>query len=78
VSNPFDDSEASFHVLVNDEEQYSLWPVRVPVPDGWTVVLRDRPRDECVAYVDATWTDMRPRGLVRATEGAGAAEEGRR
>jgi MbtH protein len=78
VSNPFDDNEASFHVLVNDEEQYSLWPVPVPVPAGWTVALRDRPRDECVAYVDATWTDMRPRSLVEATGGAESTVEGRR
>jgi MbtH protein len=72
MSNPFDDAEAFFHVLVNEEGQHSLWPVPVPVPDGWSVVLRDRPRGECVAYVDAEWTDMRPRSLIEAM----SAEEG--
>ncbi|WP_433272788.1 MbtH family protein [Actinosynnema sp. CS-041913] len=69
-TNPFDDETASFHVLVNDEGQYSLWPSRVPVPAGWAVVLRDRPRAECVSHVDAEWTDMRPRSLVEAMRAA--------
>ncbi|MEV0633510.1 MbtH family protein [Streptomyces sp. NPDC050619] len=66
MSNPFDDTEVPFHVLVNDEGQHSLWPARLPVPDGWRVVLADRDREECVTYVDTHWTDLRPLGLVRA------------
>jgi MbtH protein len=69
VSNPFDDEDASFHVLRNDEEQFSLWPAALPVPAGWSVVLGDRGRAECVRYVEMHWTDMRPRGLVRQMSG---------
>ncbi|QRN79648.1 MAG: MbtH family protein, partial [Nocardiopsis sp. BM-2018] len=36
MTNPFDDTEGSFLVLVNDEDQYSLWPGFAQVPQGWT------------------------------------------
>ena len=64
MTNPFDDPEGIFSVLVNDEMQYSLWPTFAHVPPGWTVVLADKSRDECMAYIEETWTDMRPRSLV--------------
>lgn len=66
MSNPFDDVTSSFHVLVNDENQYSLWPARIPVPDGWAIDLENRPHGECLARVESVWTDMRPRSLVEA------------
>jgi MbtH protein len=69
VTNPFDDEEGVFHVLVNDERQYSLWPVFADVPAGWEVVLADRPRQECVDFIERTWTDMRPRSLVERMGG---------
>ncbi|GIG88025.1 MbtH family protein [Plantactinospora endophytica] len=77
MSNPFDDDEARFHVLVNDEGQYSLWPAALAEPAGWSAVLRDERRAECLAHVEAVWQDMRPRSLVAATgqqDGPGAAE----
>jgi MbtH protein len=64
--NPFDDENAQFKVLVNDEGQYSVWPAFAEVPAGWTVCLTDSPRSECLAYVEANWVDMRPRSLVEA------------
>ncbi|SCL23423.1 MbtH protein [Micromonospora pallida] len=64
--NPFDDENAQFKVLVNDEGQHSLWPAFAEVPAGWTVRLPDSPRAECLAYVEANWVDMRPRSLVEA------------
>jgi MbtH protein len=66
MSNPFDDADGTFHVLVNDENQHSLWPAFAEVPAGWTVVLRDASRDAALAYVEENWTDMRPASLVRA------------
>jgi len=63
VSNPFDDETARFHVLVNLEGQHSLWPAFAAVPAGWDVVLNDAERGACLAYIDANWTDMRPRSL---------------
>ena len=50
-------------VLVNDEEQYSLWLSELAIPAGWRVVSGPAPKAECVAYVDRVWTDMRPRSL---------------
>ncbi len=55
-------------VLVNDEEQYSLWRGDVAVPRGWSVV-REGTREECLAFINATWVDMRPRSLRGTVEG---------
>jgi len=62
-TNPFDDDEGRFLVVVNDEEQHSLWPVFAAVPAGWRPVFGQAPRQECLKYVDENWTDMRPRSL---------------
>jgi uncharacterized protein YbdZ (MbtH family) len=65
-NNPFDDEDGRFLVLVNEEEQYSLWPVFAKVPTGWTVVLGGpdgTDRESALRYVDDNWTDMRPKSL---------------
>ena len=66
-TNPFDDDPTgvagAFYVLVNDEEQHSLWPSFVDVPTGWRVVFGEGTRTDCLDYVDQTWTDLRPRSL---------------
>ena len=64
--NPFDDDEGRFYVLVNDEEQHSLWPTFADVPGGWRIVFGEETRAACVAYVEENWTDMRPRSLREA------------
>ncbi|MGW3011251.1 MbtH family protein [Streptomyces sp. NPDC001219] len=69
MSNPFDDQDGTFLVLVNDEGQHSLWPVFAQRPDGWQVALDAGPRDAALAYIEEHWTDMRPRSL---RESAGA------
>ncbi|WKX69497.1 MbtH family protein [Streptomyces sp. XD-27] len=71
MSNPFDDPEGRYHVLVNDEGQYSLWPAFADVPAGWQAVLEDAGHDESQAYVAAHWTDMRPRSVAEAMAHAG-------
>ena len=63
MTNPFDDAEGTFLVLVNDEDQHSLWPEFAQVPEGWTPVYGPVPRDEALVYVDIHWTDLRPRSL---------------
>ncbi|MCI3220743.1 MbtH family protein [Streptomyces sp. NP-1717] len=68
MTNPFEDPEGTFHVLVNDEGQYSLWPAFVEIPDGWKAVVRDSGRQECLDHIETNWTDMRPNSLVRAME----------
>jgi MbtH protein len=58
--NVFDDPEEIFSVLVNDEHQHSLWPARMQAPDGWRVAYPNGSREECLAYVERNWTDIRP------------------
>lgn len=65
-SNPFDTPDSSFLVLVNEDEQYSLWPADFPVPSGWTTALLAGTRDDALRWVEENWTDLRPRS-VRAT-----------
>lgn len=69
-TSPFDDEDGTFYVLVNDEEQYSLWPTAVEVPAQWRVVFGEAVRAECLEYVEANWTDMRPKSLRDAMAGA--------
>ncbi|MFF9013822.1 MbtH family protein [Streptomyces sp. NPDC014870] len=64
MTNPFDDPDAAYKVLVNDEGQHSLWPAFAAVPDGWQVALADTDRAACLAYVEEHWTDMRPKSLA--------------
>jgi MbtH protein len=66
VSNPFEDADGQFLVLVNEEGQHSLWPARIRVPDGWDIVHTTDSRSGCVDYVEANWTDMRPNSLIRS------------
>ena len=71
MNNPFDDAEAMFLVLINEEDQYSLWPSFAAVPEGWTVVHSEDSREACLQYIGENWTDMRPKSLVKFTESAG-------
>jgi MbtH protein len=65
------DENGTFEVLRNDEDQYSLWPLGLDVPAGWHQVGKTGTKDECSAYVDEVWTDMRPRSLRERMERAG-------
>jgi MbtH protein len=65
-TNPFDDDNGTFYVVVNDEEQHSLWPVFAAVPAGWRMVFGEDSRANCLAYVEEHWTDLRPRSLREA------------
>ncbi|MEU8782541.1 MULTISPECIES: MbtH family protein [unclassified Streptomyces] len=64
--NPFDDANGRFFVLLNDEEQHSLWPTFAPVPAGWRVVFGEDGRQQCLDYIEKNWTDLRPRSLREA------------
>ena len=61
MTNPFDDIDARFLVLVNDDDQHSLWPEFAAVPEGWTCVYGPDERQACLDFVNESWTDMRPR-----------------
>ncbi|WKB54421.1 MbtH family protein [Eleftheria terrae] len=70
MSNPFDDENGTFLVLVNDENQHSIWPEFAEVPAGWRVVHGPGARQACLEYVEQHWTDMRPASLVREQQQA--------
>lgn len=65
-TNPFDDDNGAFFVLVNDEDQHSLWPVFADIPAGWRVVHGEASRAACLDYVEKNWTDLRPKSLRAA------------
>jgi len=69
MTNPFEDETATYLVLINDEDQYSLWPSFIDVPRGWTVAHSTDSRQACLDYINQTWTDMRPKSLVKEMGG---------
>ncbi|AGZ43001.1 MbtH family protein [Actinoplanes friuliensis] len=66
-TNPFDNAEGMFLVLVNDENQHSLWPVFAEVPAGWRTTHGPAGRQDCLDHINTTWTDMRPQSLIDAS-----------
>ncbi|MGW0209070.1 MbtH family protein [Streptomyces sp. NPDC003233] len=62
--NPFDCEDGSYLVLVNTENQHSLWPADTPVPAGWRTVFGGAGRADCLRYVEQHWTDLRPASLL--------------
>ncbi|TWT10290.1 MbtH family NRPS accessory protein [Reyranella sp. CPCC 100927] len=67
------DDKTEFLVVLNDEEQYSIWPSYKAVPAGWRVEGKRGLKAECLAYIDETWTDMRPLSLRKIMERDAAA-----
>lgn len=61
---------ATFKVVVNDEEQYSIWPADRENPLGWRDGGKAGTKEECLAYIKEVWTDMRPLSLRRAMDAA--------
>jgi MbtH protein len=55
--------EPAYAVVVNDEEQYSIWPADRDPPAGWTGVGVTGTREACLDHIEVVWTDMRPRSL---------------
>ena len=53
---------------MNHEEQYSIWPAYRELPLGWREVGKEGLKDECLAYIEEVWTDMRPLSLRKAME----------
>jgi MbtH protein len=69
MTNPFEEPDGSYLVLVNDEGQFSLWPEHVDVPDGWQIAHPKDTRQACLDYIEANWTDMRPKSLIAQSDG---------
>lgn len=56
-------AEPTYKVVVNDEEQYSIWLANREIPAGWHAEGTEGTEDECVAHIERVWVDMRPRSL---------------
>lgn len=62
------DDTTIYQVVVNHEEQYSIWPLDRELPLGWTAVGKQGPKQECLDYIKQLWTDMRPLSLRKKME----------
>ena len=65
----FDREDALYKVLINQQEQYSLWPDYRAVPAGWREAGKQGSKADCLAYVEQVWTDMRPLSLRQKMDG---------
>ena len=59
----FGESSAAYKVVVNQEEQFSIWPTDRDAPLGWREVGKSGPKEDCLSYIEQNWTDMRPLSL---------------
>jgi MbtH protein len=66
-----DEDTRIYKVVVNHEEQYSIWMADKEIPQGWRAVGKEGPKPECLAYIDEVWTDMRPLSLRKSMQERG-------
>ena len=64
----WDREGVKFCIVINEEEQYSIWPETFPVPAGWSRVGEARPKEECLQAIETMWTDLRPKSLRIETD----------
>jgi MbtH protein len=64
----------TYRVVVNHEEQYSIWLEYKPIPNGWRDVGKVGPKAECLAHIKEVWTDMRPLSLRKRMEEQAASQ----
>ena len=62
------DADTVYLAVVNDEEQYSIWPAELALPAGWHPTGVTGSRVECLEHIERVWTDMRPRSLREAMD----------
>ncbi|HVR21737.1 MAG TPA: MbtH family protein [Candidatus Polarisedimenticolia bacterium] len=67
------ETKRTYCVVMNSEEQYSLWPADRHIPLGWRTVGTTGSREECIAYIKETWVDMRPLSVRRQMSQSDAA-----
>jgi MbtH protein len=65
-----------YKVVVNHEEQYSIWPADRENPLGWNDAGKSGTKEECLTYIREVWTDMRPLSLRKEMEEAARRKEG--
>jgi MbtH protein len=64
----FDNEDETFQVVVNHEEQYSIWPASRELPAGWRGAGKTGTKKECLEFIEQNWTDMRPLSLRKKME----------
>jgi MbtH protein len=69
-----DEDQTLYSVVVNHEEQYSIWPADQECPAGWTAVGRTDTKKECLTYIAEVWTDMRPLSVRKRMEATDASQ----
>lgn len=72
----FDREDVRFRVLVNHEDQYSIWPDWKAVPGGWRDTGVQGDKKSCLEHIESVWTDMRPASLRRWMDEQAAAGAG--
>ena len=72
-----DDDHFEYQVLVNHEEQYSLWPTFKEIPNGWRQVGPIGTKEGCLAYVEEVWKDITPLSVRRQLEEGKAKKQSR-
>jgi MbtH protein len=63
------DRRTARYTVINHEEQYSLWPNGQALPKGWRVTGREGSKEECLAYIEEVWTDVRADQPQRVRDG---------
>jgi MbtH protein len=66
-----DAPDQMYQVVMNNEEQYSIWPTEHALPPGWREGGPAGPKDACLEYIEKVWTDMRPLSLRRRMDDGG-------
>ena len=71
MSDTEQEDDRKYRVVVNDEEQYSIWPLDREPPSGWRDGGTSGTKEQCLEFISQVWTDMRPLSLRKAMEAAG-------
>lgn len=66
----FDRDDVIFQVVINQEEQYSIWPDYKAIPAGWRAAGKSGLKKDCLEFIEQNWTDMRPLSLRKQMEQA--------
>ena len=70
-----EDDSTQYKVVINHEEQYSIWPLERENPPGWKSVGKEGSKKECLDHIEEVWTDMRPLSLRQKMETMGKMEK---
>ena len=62
------EDQTVYRVVMNDEEQYSIWPVDRELPAGWRAEGKQGSKAECLEHINQVWTDMRPLSLRKRSD----------